>query len=196
MKLWVESNKASVRRRGDTKWFPSFLRGYDLCLESAFTLHPNANTLRPSVFNYLVISVTVLPNCQPRVPQTAAHKLLNCLSNCLPRNPVGLITSGWPLAAGAGPRARRHLGKQYWWLSASTYPPAPGLSYSHDHLHAGFWTAVTFLSFDVGCLFLCAFIFWELRAGMRERCFCFLNCRTLKLFHKNCVLLKARPLSS
>lgn len=47
-------------------------------------------TLLPSVSNCLVASATKLPDCQPlRVPQTAAHKLFNSLSNCLPRNSPG-----------------------------------------------------------------------------------------------------------
>ena len=167
--------------------------GYDFCLESAFILLPNNNTLCPSVLNHLVISVMVLPNCQPRVLQTAADKLFNCLSDCLPRNPVGLITSGWPLAAGASPRARPSPGRA---APGAERPRPPVVSYSHGQLRAWFWTALAFLSFDVAFLFFCAFIFWELGAGMGESCFCFLNCRTVKLFHKNCVLLKARPLSS
>lgn len=58
--------------------------------KSAFTLLPNINMSCPSVLNYLVTEITVLPNYQPlRVPQTAAHKLFNCFSNCLPRNPHG-----------------------------------------------------------------------------------------------------------
>lgn len=55
--------------------------------------------------------------------------------------------------------------------------------------------ALACVSFEFGFLFFFTFVRIGGVVG-GDRCFCFLNSRMVKLFHKNCVLLKARPLSS
>lgn len=144
-------------------------------------------TLLTSVANCLMASVMELPNCRPfRVPQTAAHKLFNCLSNFLPRNSPAPHYQRLTPGCRSTTRNSPSSGKQPWARAPHTklqWPSFPSRS-SRSRWPQEPTTCVTlncfaFFSFDFGVLFFFVFILFyfilELWEGVGESGFCFLN---------------------